>query len=156
MQISVEKLTESHAKEICEWKYESPYDIYNMPNWDVVKEQNWGIANELKRKSEFYSAFINNQLIGFFRLIKKETLVTIGLGLHPNFCGKGLGYKLVEFALKESKMRYGNIPINLEVRDFNQRAIKCYEKVGFIEIKRYSKCTPVGKDNFIVMEYKKK
>lgn len=153
MQIIVSKLTEICAKEICEWRYEKPHDIYNMPNWSVVKEHNWGIANEAKRNNEFYAVFENNKLIGFFRLLKSTTIVTLGLGLHPHYCGKGFGYKLVELALAESKTRYEGIPVRLEVRCFNQRAIKCYERMGFMEINRYAKNTPTGIDDLIVMEH---
>lgn len=152
MQISVKELTEACAKEICKWRYEKPYDIYNMPDWNIVNEQNWGIANESKRQNEFRAVFKDDELIGFFRLVKNSANVTIGLGLRPDYCGKSFGSKLITFALKESKIKYVDIPIHLEVRDFNIRAIRCYERMGFKEIDRYTKATPIGNGNFIVME----
>jgi ribosomal protein S18 acetylase RimI-like enzyme len=41
----------------------------------------------------------------------------------------------------------------LEVREFNLRAIKCYTKAGFQIIDRYTKDTMTGTDTFLLMRY---
>ena len=33
------KFTEDMAKTMCDWVYEPPYDVYNWPDWEVVKKQ---------------------------------------------------------------------------------------------------------------------
>ena len=51
MNLKLEILTEDHAKQICCWKYEGIYSIYNFPDWDTLNKQRWGITQEEKRKS---------------------------------------------------------------------------------------------------------
>ncbi len=59
----------------------------------------------------------------------------------------------MELIKNESNRRYGNKKIVLEVRSFNERAIKCYEKAGFKIVDTYSKDTLVGYDEFVKMEF---
>lgn len=88
-----------------------------------------------------------NQSIGF------KWKVVVYIGLKPTFCGKGYGKDIMKLLIKESKKRYPQYPVTLEVRSFNKRAIKCYLDVGF-EIKdKYIKDTFDGKDEFYYMEY---
>lgn len=41
----ITKLSEDYAKEICSWRYEGKYSIYNFSGWDTVVENrcstNW-------------------------------------------------------------------------------------------------------------------
>lgn len=48
--------------------------------------------------------------------------------------------------------KYNNKKISLEVRFFNKRAIKCYEKAGFHVKDTYKKNTPLGCGIFLKME----
>ena len=48
---------------------------------------------------------------------------------------------------------YPDKKLSLEVRGFNKRAIKCYERAGFKVVKTYHKDTPIGPGEFIYMEY---
>ena len=61
----------------------------------------------------------------------------------------------MELLKSECKKRYSNKRIALEVRSFNKRAIKCYEKAGFKITDVYKKDTLMGSDEFIRMEYKR-
>jgi len=155
MNLRLEILTEDHARKICSWKYEGIYSIYNFPDWDTLKKQRWGITIEEIRKNEF-TALIDkgSKLCGYIRFIENKNFVLVGLGLKPSSCGQGLGDILMELLKNECKKRYGNKKIALEVRSFNKRAIKCYEKAGFEITDVYQKDTLIGYDKFIKMEYK--
>ncbi len=59
----------------------------------------------------------------------------------------------MELLKSECKKRYGSKNITLEVRSFNERAIKCYEKAGLAITDVYQKDTFIGSDEFIKMEY---
>jgi len=52
MDLRLEILTEDYAKQICCWKYEEIYSIYNFPDWDTLNQQRWCITIEEKRKNE--------------------------------------------------------------------------------------------------------
>ncbi|URZ17901.1 GNAT family N-acetyltransferase [Clostridium felsineum] len=53
----------------------------------------------------------------------------------------------------QCKKVYPNKLIVLEVRAFNERAVKCYKKAGFKLKETYKKDTPLGQGEFIRMEY---
>ena len=142
MDLRLEILTEDHARQICYWKYEGIYSIYNFPDWDTLKQQRWGITIEEKRKNEFTAVIDkSNNLCGYIRFVENKDFVLVGLGLKPSLCGQGLGNILTELLKNECKKRYGSKKISLEVRSFNKRAIKCYEKAGF-EITDVYQSTP--------------
>lgn len=152
MVFNICQFTEIDAKNICEWSYDNPYDIYNFPNWEIVTEQKWGIADVEKRKTEFYTIRKEKDLIGFFRFVKNEDFVMLGLGIMPKMCGHGLGKYVMDCIKKVFIERYPNGILRLEVRSFNLRAIKCYEKAGFVSKNRYFRNTPKGSAEFILME----
>ncbi len=79
----------------------------------------------------------------------------LGLGLNPRFCGRGYGKQLMSLIIHEFEQRFTDKFLELEVRAFNKRAIKCYTKAGFFKVQEYKKETPVGIDNFILMRYDK-
>ncbi|MHB8129201.1 MAG: GNAT family N-acetyltransferase [Mobilitalea sp.] len=145
--------TEAFAKEICSWKYDNEYSIYNYPKWDKVFNEKWSIAIEDKRKKEF-TALVDdfNCLSGYIRLLNKNEYILIGMGLKPSLCGQGLGNTLLEMVKQQCEKLYPSKKIVLEVRSFNDRAIKCYKKAGFIIEDTYEKDTPFGHAEFIRME----
>lgn len=36
MEFHLNEFTEVHAKNVCTWKYDNEYSIYNMPSWEDV------------------------------------------------------------------------------------------------------------------------
>lgn len=147
--------TEIHAKEVCDWKYDGEYSIYNYPKWYKASNEKWGITIAEKRKSEF-SAVIDdcNCLCGYIRLLDKNDYIFIGVGLKPSLCGQGLGNALMELVKQQCKKVHPNKKkIALEVRSFNERAIKCYKSAGFNVADTYRKDTPIGYGEFVRMEF---
>ncbi len=157
MNLKLEILTGNHVRQICCWKYEGVYSVYNFLGWDTLVKLKEGITIEEKRKSEFTAVTDeNNNLCGYIRFVENKEFVLVGLGLKPLLCGQGLGNILMELLKNECKKRYSNKKIALEVRSFNKRAIKCYEKSGFKITGIYQRGTLIGSDKFTKMEYKKR
>jgi ribosomal-protein-alanine N-acetyltransferase len=154
MNLRLTDFTETHARDICTWKYDGEYSIYNYPEWDKISNEKLAITMEEKRKNEFL-AVINdyNRLCGYLRLMDKHEYILVGIGLKPSLCGKGLGSTLMEILKQHCERIYPNKNIILEVRSFNKRAINCYKKSGFKAEYTYQKDTPIGPDEFIRMKY---
>ena len=154
MRLRIEEFTETHAKEICNWKYDGEHSIYNYPSWNKVFNDKWAITVEEKRKKEF-SAFVDDydNLCGYIRLQDKNEYILIGVGLKPSLCGQGLGNTLMEIVKQQCNKLYPIKTIALEVRSFNERAIKCYKRAGFIVKEIYKRYTPIGYSEFIRMEF---
>ena len=143
-------MNKEEAKEICTWKYPNEYAVYNMDNWESITKQKWAIADELKRQEQFRSVYENNELIGYFRFRLIDNVINIGLGMKPELCGHGNGNKFLKFILSTNELKDKNI--ELEVREFNKRAIKSYEQVGFKIVATEERDTLIGKDNFVIMK----
>ncbi|NMM63704.1 GNAT family N-acetyltransferase [Clostridium sp. P21] len=153
MKLKVTNLTEACAKEICNWKYDDEYSVYNYPEWSRISSEKWAITIEEKRKDEF-NAIVDdgNILYGYIRLINKDKYILIGVGLKPCVCGQGLGNDLMEIVKGQCRKLYPGKKIVLEVRAFNKRAIKCYKRAGFSVVDTYKKDTPIGYGEFVKME----
>ena len=147
-------LNEDYAKEICTWKYDENYSVYNLSDWDLVVENGWDLAIKEKRESDFVAILSDNELIAYGRLTVIQDKAFIGIGLKPSLCGQGIGGNVMKLLIEECRNRFPDCLIALEVRIFNRRAVRCYENIGF-EIKRkYSKDTLTGNAEFYLMEYR--
>ena len=76
-----------------------------------------------------------NEMIGtieLFRINREKKTATIGRFLiSEKFRGKGLGKNALNLLVDKGFKEFGLEEMNLRVFDFNEGAIKCYEKVGF-------------------------
>lgn len=120
--------TEEEKNLITEWKYEGEYSVYNAEPYEEQKKKGFGFANP---QNHFYSFYDEKKLIGFINLYEEKTEVFFGIGVKPEECGKGYGSQMTEIACKISRELFPGKPLYLEVRTWNQRAVRCYEKAGF-------------------------
>jgi ribosomal protein S18 acetylase RimI-like enzyme len=134
----VENMNEAFAKEILNWKYESPYDFYN-------NDLNQDTLNELLNGS-YYAVLTHEEIFGFFCTGEsaqvpsghavgayEESMVDMGLGMNPKYTGKGKGTEFCTFIISCIQKKEPDVPIRLTVAIFNKRAILLYKKLGFIE-----------------------
>ena len=128
----VSDLTEQEAKEICHWRYDGEYAIYNLPKWDECVKQGWALTSEEKRKGAYFSVNRDGEFLGYFHIMDRGNYVELGVGIKPKLCGNHNGNNLMNLALAKIEHLYGHILVKLTVRPFNKRAIKCYENVGFV------------------------
>lgn len=153
MSLQCRKFTENDAAEVCTWRYPVPYDVYNHPDWETVKARGRGLGCSETREKEFYAVADKEKLLGFFRMAPEDGRLTIGLGLRPDACGKGKGKSLMSLIIRTARGRYGPIPLRLEVRTFNLRAFRCYQRAGFRVIgPAFEKETSKGRDLYFAME----
>lgn len=151
--MNIRHMTDEDAIAICDWEYPGEYDIYNIGGFKKAKDNSWGISKEEIRVKQFRSVLNDNgELIGYFRFKTLSEKVILGLGLAPEICGKGIGKSFMKFILNTEELK--DKLIELEVREFNKRAINCYLSAGFNIIAKEEKETLNGKDIFVIMEKK--
>lgn len=144
-------LTEEDKRQICAWKYEGKYEIYNLPSYEAMQERQIGFMNP-KSEKNYYAFLEENILVGFINILEEETEIFIGIGVSPVFCGKHYGQQILMSAYEISKALYPDKPLYLEVRTWNTRAVKCYEKAGFrIDGEPYELTTGIGNGTFYRM-----
>lgn len=154
MKFVIKNMEQDIVKQIIAWKYEGMYSEYNMDSYEELIMKNSSIINPEKRNN-YLCYFENNELIGYTNtVLRKRGDVFLGIGIAPIHCGKGMGAEILRHSISEAKKKYPNNKITLQVRSWNKRAIKCYEKVGFSTTK-----IAVEKDHnnieteFVFMEY---
>lgn len=144
MQLFTKPMTEERAANILNWKYEQPYDFYNNEATDEALQ-------EMLDGSYYAVVDSQNALIGFFCIggnaqvpighqfgVYKEIFVDMGLGMNPTLVAKGNGFDFCTHVIRFIQTQHKNTLIRLTVATFNQRAIRLYEKLGYISGNRFS------------------
>lgn len=120
------------------------YDLYMHPQVNphllyekMDLEQFKPIYQDLLKDGVKYIFEDNQQAVGMFKLIPlKHRNAHIaylgGVGIHPNYSGRGLGEKMLRAAVNLAEEK-GFKRIELSVGTANQKAINLYKKVGFEE-----------------------
>lgn len=148
-------MTLEAAKQICTWQYEPPYSVYNYITYEeALKTQAMIIRAE---NADNYLCFWNDKtLVAYTSIIPKNERIFIGIGIAPQLCGQGLGSVYLNKTVIEAQKRYPDIEIWVQVRSWNERAIKCYQKSGFVE--KYREIIPDRfnqNTEFVFMRYQK-
>lgn len=123
-------LAKDAALEISQWEYEKPYDAYNFkehPNGYLFKESTWG--------TEQFCLVGNGKIIGQVSCQFEEADLWVGWSMAPQLCGKGNGAAFVKKCVRELRYIKGHAGrIVLRVAAWNQRAIRAYQKAGFVYV----------------------
>lgn len=91
-------------------------------------------------------------MIGFFQYKRPHgTSVEIGLGLHPDWTGRGFGRSFLEAGLDYGRCRFAPERFTLSVASFNRRAISVYERAGSVSVCVFNHCTNGREWEFIEM-----
>lgn len=144
-------MNEFEKEIIASWKYEGEYAMYNLPSYKEQKEKSMALANP-KRTKNYYVYYDENTLLGFTNILEEEKEVFMGIGVNPNLCGKGYGKHILLVACGIAQDLYPNKPLYLEVRTWNERAIRCYEFAGFkIDGEAFEQSISIGKGEFYRM-----
>jgi [ribosomal protein S18]-alanine N-acetyltransferase len=144
------KMKDEEAQEIAGWRYVPPYDFYDwISNPDDLAE----FLDPHRRGDDYFSAFDEKgALVGSFRFKRDGKVVGVGLGLRPDLTGKGLGHAFLVAGLEFARRSFSPDVFRLSVATFNERAIKVYEGVGFVQGRIYRHETNGGVYEFLEME----
>ncbi len=144
-------LTEEDKRAICAWAYPGEYALYNLPPYEEMQAKQRGFCHP-ERESSYLVFREAGELAGFVNIREEESSVFIGIGVHPDRCGQGLGQRILQETAMIAHERHPGKPLYLEVRTWNIRAIRCYEKAGFrIDGDAFEQLTGNGKGTFYCM-----
>jgi [ribosomal protein S18]-alanine N-acetyltransferase len=139
---TIEQASPEVLKEIEGWEYEPPYDFYD------------GRHEPVRNPERFFAALDETGgLIGHFYYEFENGVLTYGLGLRPDLTGRRHGLGFVRAGLEFGRERFRPKRIVLAVAAFNERAIRVYERAGFVVTGRHVRTFPeFGDVEFIDME----
>ena len=120
VKLRIEPATDELFAEVASWRYEPPYDPYDGDP-EPVLDPEW--FYEVRDEA--------GQLVGFYFFGQRPGAIFYGLGLRPDLTGRGLGLEFVNAGIAFVRSRFGPRRIILDVAEFNERAIKVYERAGF-------------------------
>ena len=147
--LSMHPATEEEKRRISLWRYGGEYAVYNLPPYAEQLKSGRGFANP---KNRFYTFHDGARLIGYASLAEEENRVLLGAGVHPDLCGRGFGQEICRAARRLSHSLFPGKPLCLHVRCWNTRAVRCYEKAGFVIAgEAFTLMAPGGEDRFFRM-----
>jgi len=134
-----------NAQVIIDWRYEAPYDFYNVD--PTLAEQ--GVQEYIIPENAYYSIHdASDELIGYCCFGQdarvpggdyQDDALDVGLGLRPDLTGNGYGQEFVQAILNFGLQQYAPQAFRMTVAAFNVRAIRVYEKLGFTVITKFTK-----------------
>lgn len=158
MQSSIKQISPNEAALVSKWTYEKPYSNYSM---DESEE----CINELLNGFYFSVTDSKNDILGYycfgesaqvpagrqFGCYSCKDFLDIGLGLNPDLCGRGNGYEFLCDGIKFARDHFSADKYRLTVAAFNKRAIKVYERAGFVKVDSFQRVLESGGMEFWVM-----
>jgi [ribosomal protein S18]-alanine N-acetyltransferase len=149
MKFKIAPMTQAEAVAITHWRYPDPYSFYD---WTADPDDAALLLDSKRRKRRYFSARDGKgELVGYFEFQEKGKNVVIGLGLHPDLTGRGLGREFLEAGMTFARRRFKPAHFRLSVASFNKRAIKVYERAGFNMTRAFDHETNGGVYRFIEM-----
>jgi ribosomal-protein-alanine N-acetyltransferase len=120
VKLRIEPATDEVLTERAAWRYPPPYDFYDD---DGIPPKNpewfYGVHDE------------DDGVVGFYFFAPRGDAFFYGLGLRPDLTGRGLGLAFVRAGIAFAAQRFGRTRLVLDVAEFNERAIRVYERAGF-------------------------
>jgi ribosomal-protein-alanine N-acetyltransferase len=146
-------MNEKFANDIVSnWHYDDAYSFYDM----AADEDDLRIFMDTKNWQNTIKAVLNenDELVGWASFYAENDEFWLSLGLRPDLTGQGLGEGFVSGCVGYAISHYEliNGAIKLAVAVFNQRAIKVYQRAGFVETNKTVRDTHIGQVDFIEME----
>ncbi|HHT7187284.1 TPA: N-acetyltransferase family protein [Bacillus cereus] len=113
-----------------------------IPNDIDAEREKIRKSNEKGNLSIVYE--VDGEVVGFlafnrYELDRLRHAGTMGMGIKEAYCNQGIGTKLIEFLIRWAKGQEGLEKICLGVVSINDRAIKVYKRMGFVEEGRQRK-----------------
>ncbi|WP_210438460.1 GNAT family N-acetyltransferase [Nocardioides xinjiangensis] len=130
--ITVAPLTREHAEDMVTWRYEPPYDVYDIAGADPEQLLHPGAG--------FFAVMAAGRLIGFRSFGRDgqvpggdydDSALDTGGGLRPELTGQGLGRPVIAAGLAFGRARFAPPAFRVTVASFNVRALRTVERLGF-------------------------
>jgi ribosomal-protein-alanine N-acetyltransferase len=143
MSFAFHPLDEKSALMILHWKYDAPYDIYNLASSEpenilryLLDPQNafYGIYRQQGQLEAYCSFGPDGQVPGGDY---STPALDIGLGVHPDLTGQGHGAEYVNAVINFASSTYSPERLRVTIAAFNRRALRVWEKAGFQVVQKF-------------------
>lgn len=156
MSLVVTKFSKEHLDDLKYWGYHQDirfvhYDFKYFKDSDYL---HW--YNRKQRQFSRWLFAVSNQgrVIGYITMKKIAWVkrhATMGVVFDPNHLSKGLGTRAINLFLEQFFNHYHFKILKLEVSDFNRRAMRSYQKNGFVIINTQMRAFESQENAFEIM-----
>jgi len=143
MTLSFRRLDKKSASAILDWKYDPPYDIYNLASPDpeatlkyLLDPQNafYGICGQQGQLNAYSSFGPDGQVPGGDY---SAPALDIGLGIRPDLTRQGQGPEYVKVVIDFTCRTYRPDRLRVTIAAFDKRALRVWEKAGFQLVQKF-------------------
>ena len=136
MDLQVKLLEKVHLAQLKEWEYHDEVLLQHYDFRGFLEEdfQRWFRRKQRLITKRIFGVFSHQELIGFITMKKINWMkrrAELGIVFNPGKLSKGYGTEAIKLFLAYYFTELGFEELDLEVADFNRRAMKCYSKCGF-------------------------
>lgn len=128
--LAVRPLEPADAEAIATWRYEGPWDVYDVHPGDRLSAE------------AGYQAVVDGagDLVGFLclgqearvpGLAETDGIADIGIGMRPDLLGQGLGRAFGAAVLSHVARCCGEISLRAVIQSWNQRSLRLAQGLGF-------------------------
>ena len=138
-------MNEENARIILSWRYDESLDFYN-PNLSEIEETGQDFLNP---ENAYYSIFSTcHELVAYCCFgadarVKGGNYDTealdVGFGMRPNLTRRGITFRIIKAVYDFAKSHFSTTLFRVTVAEFNQQAIRLYEKAGFKQIQKFQR-----------------
>jgi [ribosomal protein S18]-alanine N-acetyltransferase len=152
MEFSIRKRTTEDINEIITWTYEGIYPFYDN---NIQREKIDSLKQSIHSDRAFSVIDEEGNLAGnceFYNVQEDDNeILVVGLQMKPSLTGQGHGSKFSKAIIEQGRELFKYDHLELAVADFNKRAIRTYEKEGFVKRGEFENTIRGNSYNFIIM-----
>jgi RimJ/RimL family protein N-acetyltransferase len=140
-------IDEKSGQEIVTWRYPEPYQIYNVSPEDAAET----IAAFQEPEYQYFQIRdTDHLLVAFFNFgidarvrggDYSQNALDIGLGVHPALTGQGRGTHYACIVIQFARETLDDTLYRVTIAEFNQRARRVWEKIGFTQVQHFQRPT---------------
>ncbi len=132
MKLTIRRRNQEDINEFITWTYDGIYSFYDN---NSQKEKIDGLKESVHLERAFSVVDENENLVGNCEFYDVEedgkNILVLGVQMNPAMTGKGNGSAFVKAIIEQGREQLKFTHLELAVADFNERAIRVYEKEGF-------------------------
>jgi [ribosomal protein S18]-alanine N-acetyltransferase len=135
-------LTRDEARAIVAWRYEPPFDFYELSGEDPVAP----LTTRDERGHGFYPVQAGTDVLGYVcfgaegRVRGQEEepgTLDVGMGLAPDRLSQGVATALLPEVVRFARERFGATRLRAAVAAFNDRSLRLCTSAGFRRVREF-------------------
>jgi RimJ/RimL family protein N-acetyltransferase len=138
-------MDETAARAIMAWRYEAPYDVYNLGAGDVDQKVRCFLdpVNGYRTIVDRGGCLVAYCCFGPDAQVPggdyDNPALDVGLGVRPDLTGQGLGYAFVRAVLRFARQELAPTEFRVTVAEFNERAQRVWQAAGFRQVQQFER-----------------